>query len=51
MITPAILTAVLAGGGSAPPFTVKDQRLFVVLGRETTRMAVNDQRLFVIIEN
>jgi hypothetical protein len=50
MITPAILTAVLAGGASAPPFQVKAQRLYVVLGRETTRINVPVQKLFVIVE-
>lgn len=31
-----------------PPFRVADQRLYVVFGRETTRMTVAQQRLYMI---
>lgn len=35
-------------GGGSPPFKVKDQRLYVVFGRETTRFNVRTQKLFVV---
>ena len=35
-------------GGGTPPFKVKDQRLYVVFGRETTRFSVRTQKLFIV---
>lgn len=35
-------------GGAPSDFKVKDQRLYVVFGRETTRTAVHSQKLFIV---